>query len=118
MTHAITVLLLALSCSTCGTPTDQAVSAPAVAIEYVVSGPGMASVTYQTMGGSTQQVASAQLPWSHRFFPERGAFVYASAQRSSDDKECVMVQIWRGESVLKSAESCGAFVIATASATY
>lgn len=87
---------------------------------YRVTGRGTnsASLTFSTLDGTTQQVSDAALPWTQDVSVTGGFFAYVSAQNRDRDGGCVMVEILVSGSVVKSAESCGAFVIATASGRF
>lgn len=86
-------------------------------VEYVVTGAATAtraSMTYATAGGGTAQQSDQLLPWSFSTTMTTGEFVYISAQNSGQFG-CVIVEIKVRNAPYKSTQSCGAFVIATAS---
>ena len=84
---------------------------------YRVSGSATrADVTYEASSGVAQQ-SNVTLPWSTTRASKTGDFLYISAQ-NRENSGCVSVQIVSGDNVLESNQSCGAFVIATASRTY
>lgn len=88
-------------------------------IEYRVSGTltGMrGSITYQSSSGGTSQTSDSTLPWSYSLTAHKDDFLYVSVQNSGRDG-CVRAEIYRGDKILDSGFSCGAFVIATASAS-
>jgi len=98
-------------------PLGACVEPPEATITYRVSGTARrAAMTYQTGPGSTQQTEST-LPWSSNLQAHPRDFLYISAQ-NQDDSGCVEVRIQRGSETLKQAQSCGAYVIATASMSY
>lgn len=89
-------------------------------VEYRVSGSTTRSniITYSGAGESTQQAAHVTLPWSFSFSGARtGQFLYVSAQNDLATG-CIHVTILRNGITFKEAESCGAYVIATASGSY
>ena len=84
-------------------------------VEYLVTGTATrASMTYATANGGTAQQADRTLPWSFTTVMNRGDFVYVSAQNSGQTG-CVTVEIKVRNASYRSTQSCGAFVIATAS---
>ncbi len=88
-------------------------------VEYVVSGVREASlITISGEGETTLQFSDVQLPWNYKMYNvSSGDFLYVSAQ--NDGKSgCIKVQIFKNGVLYKEAESCGAYVIATASGTY
>ena len=110
------LLLLGLWLSACGGPTAPSVS---LSITYRVEGGTFnptASMTYSGSGNSTIQSSRRTLPWTYTFTAARGGFLYISAQNDSEFG-CVRVTIHQGETQLQSAQSCGAYVIATVSDT-
>lgn len=87
-------------------------------ITYRVNGSATrASLTYEAATGSTSQQANVALPWSTTRSAKSGDFLYISAQNTGQTG-CVNVEIISGDKTLQSSQSCGAFVIATASTTY
>lgn len=104
-------LLLLMACGGVNGPSSPLVT-------YKVDGTAArADMTYQVAGGSTQQSANAALPWQWSFVPNSPSdFLYISAQNAGSTG-CVHVAIYQGNSTtpLREAQSCGAFVIATAS---
>jgi hypothetical protein len=93
----------------------------APALEYRVTGTGAASsagLTYANCTNGTSQASDAQLPWSFTCSSiPTGQFLYISAQNNRNSG-CVKTQIYKRGTLYKESESCGAFVIATASGTY
>ena len=86
-------------------------------IEYRVSGTAVrGSITYQNSSGGSSQTSDTVLPWSYSLTASRDDFLYVSVQNSAREG-CVRAEIYRGDRVLESGFSCGAFVIATASAS-
>lgn len=86
-------------------------------ITYRVSGSATrADVTFEASSGVAQQ-SNVTLPWSTNRPAKTGDFLYISAQ-NRESSGCVMVQILGGGDVLEVNQSCGGFVIATASRTY
>lgn len=84
-------------------------------VDYLVTGTATrASMTYATAGGGTAQQADRALPWSFDTVMSPGDFVYISAQNSGSTG-CVSVEIKVRNAFYKTTQSCGAFVIATAS---
>lgn len=87
-------------------------------VVYRVTGSAArADLTFATEGGGTSQQANAILPWTTNIAAHDGYFLYLSAQNDGQTG-CVHVEILSGNKTLNDAQSCGAFVIATASATY
>ena len=72
------------------------------------------SLTYQNSGGNTEQVANAGASWSYSFDGDPGDFVYLSAQNNKASGS-VTVTITLDGNTFKTANSSGAYVIATAS---
>lgn len=98
------------------------VAAPAAAaLEYRVTGTGLglsAGLTYSNCSGGTSQQSDAQLPWSFTCASVRGGqFLYISAQNNRSSG-CVKTQIFKRGILYRESESCGAYVIATASGSY
>ena len=83
-------------------------------VTYKVSGKNTlkASLTLETPDGTSQQ--EARLPWQKSYDFTQGSFVYLSAQNQSDSG-CITVQIILRGKTWKEVESCGAYVIASAS---
>lgn len=87
-------------------------------VTYRVTGSATrASLTYESSSGSTSQQSNVALPWSTNRPAKNGDFLYISAQNAGQTG-CVNVAIISGDKTLESSQSCGAFVIATASTTY
>lgn len=109
------LLVCALSLSACGGSATK--PSQSVKVEYFVTGSASrASMTYATAGGGTAQQADRALPWSFNTTMATGDYLYISAQNSGSTG-CVSVEIRTRGSYYKSTQSCGAFVIATASGT-
>ncbi len=93
----------------------------AAALEYRVSGTGSATsagLTYSNCTSGTSQQGDAQLPWSFTCSSiPTGQFLYISAQNNRSTG-CVKVQIYKRGTFYRESESCGAYVIATASGSY
>ncbi|MBF0236546.1 MAG: hypothetical protein HQM12_02475 [SAR324 cluster bacterium] len=106
-------ILLSLFLSACGDSDESTKGA-----EYKVSGSDTAaSVTYSGKGESTEQKSDVALPWEFSFKPEKGDFLYISAQNNGKAGS-VTVQIYVDGKKYKEATSEGAYVIATVSGTY
>lgn len=87
-------------------------------VVYRVTGSGLhADLTYSVPPDATSQLSNVALPWTANFPAHSGDFLYISAQNTGS-AGCVHVEIVSGSKTLNDATSCGAFVIATASATY
>ena len=84
-------------------------------IMYQVRGEGTdrASLTIENETGGTEQT-DVFLPWMKRFTAEAGQFVYISAQNDSDGGS-ISCLITADDEVIESAESDGAFAIASCS---
>lgn len=76
-----------------------------------------ADLTFASSGGGTSQQSNVALPWTTSIAAHDGDFLYISAQNDGQTG-CVHVEILSGSKTLNDAQSCGAFVIATASATF
>lgn len=99
-------------------PTTEGQGSGSITYRVTGSTTSTASVTYATGSGGTAQFSRARLPWSSvqtGFIS--GQFMYVSAQ-NDEASGCITVEIVRRNDVLKSAFSCGAYVIATASGSY
>lgn len=106
------VIVLCVGCGSGGGGTQPSRFA---AVQYRVTGTAtQASMTYATSGGGTAQQGDRFLPWSFETTMSTGDFVYISAQNSGETG-CVNVEIRVRAVTYKSTQSCGAFVIATAS---
>jgi len=111
-----TVLLVMLAATACGGGSSTKPSQFAK-VEYLVTGSAVrASMTYETASGGTAQQGDRALPWSFDTTMSPGNFVYISAQNSGATG-CVTVEIRVRNAPYKTTQSCGAFVIATASGT-
>lgn len=87
-------------------------------VTYRVTGTApRADLTYELSSGSTSQQSNVTLPWSTNRSAKTGDFLYISAQNAGSTG-CVTAEILSGDKVLKSTQSCGAFVIASSSTTY
>ena len=85
---------------------------------YRIDGSALrADLTYSGEGGSTIQQSDVTLPAQRGIPAHSGDFLYISAQNTGTSG-CVHVSILSGTKTLNEATSCGAFVIATANATY
>ena len=84
-------------------------------VVYSVIGEGTsrASLTIQNETGGTEQM-DVTLPWSTRFTAESGQFVYISAQNDTDSGS-IKCEILVDDARIQSAESDGAFAIASCS---
>lgn len=77
-----------------------------------------AGLTYANCTAGTSQQGDATLPWSFTCSSiPAGQFLYISAQNNRN-AGCVKTQIYKRGVLYKESESCGAFVIATASGSY
>jgi hypothetical protein len=86
-------------------------------VDYLVTGTATrASMTYATSNGGTAQQADRPLPWAFDTVLNQGDFVYISAQNGGTTG-CVTVEIRVRNTSYRTTQSCGAFVIATASGT-
>ncbi|MBC8273955.1 MAG: hypothetical protein H8E40_03170 [Chloroflexi bacterium] len=74
-----------------------------------------ASLTIQTPDGTSQQ--DVRLPWQQNYTFKPSSFIYLSAQNKRASG-CIKVEIFARGKLLKEVESCGAYVIATASDTF
>jgi hypothetical protein len=93
---------------------------PPANVEYRVTGGTIRAnlITYSGRGETTLQDSHVDLPWSYTFTPiATGDFLYVSAQNDLPTG-CIKVQIFRRGSLYREGESCGAYVIATASGSY
>jgi hypothetical protein len=87
-------------------------------VTYRISGSAIrADLTYSGSGESTIQQTDVLLPAERSIAAHSGDFLYISAQNTGSTG-CVHVEIRSGNKTLQDAQSCGAFVIATASATF
>lgn len=106
---------------TVDTRRDVTLAVASPALEYRVSGTGAAisaGLTYANCSAGTSQSSDASLPWSFTCSSiPSGQFLYISAQNNRNSG-CVKSQIYKRGVLYKESESCGAFVIATASGTY
>jgi hypothetical protein len=97
---------------------DTAATLEPASVKYEVTGSEgatEASLTYEAPNGATQQEGSVRLPWDYESAAfTNGSFLYVSAQNKSSSG-CVSVSISKGGAVIKTARSCGEYVIATAS---
>ena len=107
------VLIVALVLAGCS-PVDLSTNEPATdGMEYRVSGTASrVSLTYESRDGATEQIASAALPWSYTFKGYAGKWFYISVQNNGSSGT-VIVECYRNGSVYKSAQSSGAYVIAS-----
>jgi hypothetical protein len=84
-------------------------------VEYRVAGPDVegfrASITLTNSDGGTEQ-RDVGLPYSRTYYMHPGAFAYLSAQNNKD-WGWVSAEIWVDGVRFKSAESSGAYVIAS-----
>lgn len=116
MLVSVLCVLAQLGCKSPTSPSEPSTPARSF-VEYTVSGTATrASLTYATSGGGTAQQADRALPWTFSWTANRGDFVYISAQNSGQTG-CVSVTITVRSATYKTTQSCGAFVIATASGT-
>ena len=76
-----------------------------------------ADITFSGSGGSTNQQSNVSLPWTTSIAARDGDFLYVSAQNDGSTG-CVHAVIVSGTKTLNEGNGCGAFAIATASATY
>lgn len=81
-------------------------------VEYIVTC-GSCDITYSNSGGNTQQETISSR-WTYTFKGEKDQFLYVSAQNNSSSGT-VDVVIKVDGVAFKSANSSGAYVIATAS---
>lgn len=98
------------------TPTQETATERPVAYRVTgANGATTAHLTYSGGEGSTSQLENVALPWVHSLRnAQSGLFLYVSAQNGSP-QGCVTTAIEVGVETLKTATSCGAHVIATAS---
>lgn len=101
------------------TPPSTPTPTPSVAdVEYVVTERRASLVTISNASSDTAQFAHVEVPWSFKFSGARaGQFLYVSAQNDFSSG-CIRVQILRRGVEFRNTESCGAYVIATASGSY
>jgi hypothetical protein len=100
-----------------GSPTPPPPPQPSVAdVEYLVTGQRSNIITIANEGDGVSQFGPVNLPWSYKFANAvpAGQFLYVSAQNDLDHG-CIKVQIFRRGALYKESESCGAYVIASAS---
>lgn len=110
--RALLVAVVALSVVSCKNPLSTSRG-----VTYSVGGSASrASMTYSGSNESTLQTGDVTLPWSHSFGARKDDFVYLSAQNAGSTG-CVRVTITVDGDELETGQSCGAFVIATVSAT-
>jgi len=87
-------------------------------IRYIVTGTACSfSVTYATENGGSAQKNPVQSMWSYSFRPKRGDHLYISAGNNCDTGS-VHVEIRVGNKVVRSTDSDGAYVNASANGTY
>ena len=98
---------------------DRRLVRQAVALEYRVTGSAArVSTTISNCSGGTSQFSNVSVPWSFTCSSvPTGQVVYVSAQ-NQQSSGCVRVAIYKRGSLYRDSESCGAFVIATASGSY
>jgi hypothetical protein len=85
-------------------------------VGYLVTGTATrADITYANAQGGTQQ-QTVGLPWAWQAQVAPGALLYISAQSKDLGRE-IEVQIGVGSAVVKTSQSAGDYVIATASHT-
>ncbi len=83
-------------------------------IQYKITGTaGGADLTYENSTGGTEQ-KEVKLPYEDSFMARRGAYLYISAQNTGE-YGTVRCEILVNGQVVKSAESSGAYKIATCS---
>jgi hypothetical protein len=88
---------------------------PDSATYYVDGDATSADVTYSNSDGGTEQ-QTVSLPWQQTIYPEKGAFLYISAQNQGNSGD-IKVEIDVDGSIRKSAKSSGAYSIASTSDT-
>ncbi len=88
-------------------------------VEYRVSGVARANIiTISGNNESTEQYSRVTLPWTYKMSSvSSGGFLYLSAQ-SDMRNGCIKVEIFKNGELWKDAESCGQYVIASASGSY
>ena len=97
-------------------PTPQPSTAPDV--EYRVLGVRANIITISNSSEGTSQFGNVSLPWSYKFSGATpNQFLYVSAQNDLTTG-CIRVQVFKRGSLFKDSESCGAYVIASASGGY
>jgi hypothetical protein len=88
---------------------------------YRIAGQGTASasVTYQNQTGGSEQRDEVSLPWTYELgrMGDGRSFAYISAQNKGRSG-CITAQIVVAGAVVKQSQSCGEYVIATASGRY
>jgi hypothetical protein len=120
MTRRLAPVLVLLMLGAPGCKKLGSALSPTATITYQVAGTTeLASViTYSTADGGTAQVSDAALPWSASINANKDdGFLYVSAQNASSTG-CITASILEGTRTLYDTESCGGFVIATASGSY
>lgn len=87
-------------------------------VEYVVTGVRSNIITISNSSEGTSQYSNVPLPWSYKFSgAHSGQFLYVSAQNDLASG-CIKTQIYKRGALYKESESCGAYVIASASGSY
>ena len=115
--HVSVLLILAFAAFAAASCSGKNILTGSGTVTYRVNGTAArADLTYEASSGTSQQ-ANVTLPWSTNRPAKTGDFLYISAQNAGQTG-CVNVEIVSGDKVLKSTQSCGAFVIASASTTY
>jgi hypothetical protein len=85
------------------------------AVTYKAFGVSSADITISTASGGTAQYSAVSLPWTYEMpYVATGTFLYVSAQ-SNETSGSITVEIWKYDTLYKTATSTGAYVIATAS---
>lgn len=111
----LALCILFVACSACSGKNPLTGSGTVI---YKIDGSALrADLTYSGEAGSTIQQAGVALPAQRSVPAHSGDFLYISAQNDGSTG-CVHVSIISGTKTLNEATSCGAFVIATAQATY
>jgi hypothetical protein len=116
---AICVMVAVGSSGSTGSSISNPLSAPFSTASYKVTyritgSSGKASLTYQNQDGGTEQTTVAT-PWDKSFTAKAGDFLYISAQNERDYGG-VKCEILIDGKRIKTAESSGAYVIASCSA--
>ena len=82
-------------------------------VVYRISGSARSvDLTYQNASASSEQARSKPVPWNMTFSAHPGEFLYVSAQ-NNDASGTVKCELLVNGTVVKSAESNGAYTIAT-----
>lgn len=108
--HALALSVTLLALSGC----DSLLGRSNVMYEVTGSNVSKVSLTYESEGGGTAQIASASVPWTSSFKADKDDFLYVSAQ-IIEGTGSITVTIYKNEKILETASASGFASIATAS---